>query len=427
MVHIPSDFMVKINSLVYEFIWKGKSDKVNRVIFSQEYEKGGYKMNDLNTLNKAAKIKWISRYLDNSEKDWKLFFQAFMKKARLDVLLQANFDIKEVQTYVPDYYRDALIYWNDCIGNMKDYQDKANNQLIWYNKNFKVGGKTVFNENLLNAGIWNCNDLFNNGKIIPFTTLIQRGASQNNYLVYRNIIACMSTEMKNTSKINLDKSMIYPCFGTKEIPVKIQNAKEKEIKYFITTTKFISLKESDFKTKKRWNDVMGEMDHITWNNIYSLPHDILKCNKTRELQYKLLHRYIGTNKLLFKMKKHDSPRCSFCEIYSESIEHLFYNCTESKIFWIRFQEMWNKVNLLKITLSERDIIFGYNIHLGFSSTILKFLNIVILHAKFFIYRCKMNNKLPIFKHFEFYLKDMSSFCKYEEQIQILMERTLSTF
>ena len=43
MIHIPEEIITKVNSMIYEFIWKGKADKVNRKLFAQSYEKGGYK------------------------------------------------------------------------------------------------------------------------------------------------------------------------------------------------------------------------------------------------------------------------------------------------------------------------------------------------------------------------------------------------
>jgi hypothetical protein len=38
-----------------------------------------------------------------------------------------------------------------------------------------------------------------------------------------------------------------------------------------------------------------------WQNIYLLSHKIQVCNKAKEFQFTVLHRYLGTNKLLFKI------------------------------------------------------------------------------------------------------------------------------
>ena len=43
-----------------------------------------------------------------------------------------------------------------------------------------------------------------------------------------------------------------------------------------------------------------------------IPIKVGVSNKAKENQYKIMHDYIPTNKLLFKMKIKDSPRCNFC-------------------------------------------------------------------------------------------------------------------
>ena len=165
------------------------------------------------------------------------------------------------------------------------------------------------------------------------------------------------------------------------------------------------------------------MDHVTWENIYSLPHELLKCNKTKELQYKILHRYIGTNKLLFKIGKAASARCVFCELYDDDIEHLFFDCLVSKNFWIQVWEAWNKINVLKVAANRKDVILGYNIHQGFASNVNKILNLVILHGKSFIFKCKFNNVKPDYFNFKNYMKEIFKVLHYDESLMIVINQT----
>ena len=48
----------------------------------------------------------------------------------------------------------------------------------------------------------------------------------------------------------------------------------------------------------------------SWPNIYSLAKCILYDNKIIEMQYKIIHRIIGTNKLLFNIGISASPNCA---------------------------------------------------------------------------------------------------------------------
>ena len=70
-----------------------------------------------------------------------------------------------------------------------------------------------------------------------------------------------------------------------------------------------------------------------WERIYTLPHITVKCNEVKEMQYKFLHIYIATNRLLSLMKKVECSQYAFCFIQCETIYHLFYECVLLKSIW----------------------------------------------------------------------------------------------
>ncbi len=41
---------------------------------------------------------------------------------------------------------------------------------------------------------------------------------------------------------------------------------------------------------------------VKWEDVYNLPRKATKLNKLKDFQYKVLHRYLPTNSLLFKYK-----------------------------------------------------------------------------------------------------------------------------
>ena len=57
------EILQKINSLLYEFLWDSKSEKIKRTEMINEYDKGGLKMIDIQSLNTSLKIKWVQSYL----------------------------------------------------------------------------------------------------------------------------------------------------------------------------------------------------------------------------------------------------------------------------------------------------------------------------------------------------------------------------
>ena len=49
----------EINTLLYDFLWEGKGDKIKRTEMINDKDKGGLKMIDIQSFNKLLKIKWV--------------------------------------------------------------------------------------------------------------------------------------------------------------------------------------------------------------------------------------------------------------------------------------------------------------------------------------------------------------------------------
>ena len=64
----------EINTLLYDFLWNGKGDKIKRAEMINDYDKGGLKMIDIQSFNKSLKMKWVQGYLNNvNHGKWKPF------------------------------------------------------------------------------------------------------------------------------------------------------------------------------------------------------------------------------------------------------------------------------------------------------------------------------------------------------------------
>ena len=61
-------------------------------------------------------------------------------------------------------------------------------------------------------------------------------------------------------------------------------------------------------------------------SMFIVPRVCTIDNILKEFQFKILHRYLPTNDLLFKMEKVNSRKCTFYNLYRETILHLFYEC-----------------------------------------------------------------------------------------------------
>ena len=84
----PKEIVQELNRLLFKFLWKG-TDKVTRLSTINEYENGGLKMIDLESMIKSLRLAWLKRIFGNNEGPWSLLTRdigAFWRA--LSILLQ---------------------------------------------------------------------------------------------------------------------------------------------------------------------------------------------------------------------------------------------------------------------------------------------------------------------------------------------------
>ena len=112
-----------------------------------------------------------------------------------------------------------------------------------------------------------------------------------------------------------------------------------------------------FKTPKcedKWADFFEDMN-LDWGEIYQIPMFSSRLIKLRYFRFKILHSYIGVIENLYKFGYVDSNLCTFCNVKSESIPHLFWQCDISTRFWKDVQDHVLKKN---VTLTMKDVALG---------------------------------------------------------------------
>ena len=122
----------------------------------------------------------------------------------------------------------------------------------------------------------------------------------------------------------------------------------------------LTLKKQDFKAKCKYENKHGILSNDEWRSFYVQSFACRVPNTIKVLQFKILHRFVASNKFLHKIGKSASPRCSrcsFCHLQHETIEHLFYDCIKVKSFWVEVINCWNVRNS-NVLLDQKLVIFG---------------------------------------------------------------------
>ena len=79
LISNKKEFIKKIHTLLYCFVWKGK-DKVKRRAFINPIDKGGLKMPNIESMISAQRVICIKRYLSTDPASWKLFLDLYLRK-----------------------------------------------------------------------------------------------------------------------------------------------------------------------------------------------------------------------------------------------------------------------------------------------------------------------------------------------------------
>ena len=138
------------------------------------------------------------------------------------------------------------------------------------------------------------------------------------------------------------------------------------------------------KSEQKWLEITNE--NIDWSTIYIIPFKLTQNQRLRYLQFRILHRIIGVNKLLFDMGISTNNRCSLCSDSIETISHLFWECNITRKFILQIQN--SKLND-KIRITKQLFLFGSN------DVTLKDYNYIFLYAKYFFNIFTIKDKTSI--------------------------------
>ena len=144
-----------------------------------------------------------------------------------------------------------------------------------------------------------------------------------------------------------------------------------------------------------------------WSFYCSLPFKCTDDVQLRIFQYKILHRILPTNALLFKMGYIPDNLCTFCKHDIESLEHLFIHCPRVQPLWVHFVGNVLSRTDLRVIISTEFVLFGINSN--------KMLNLIIILIKYFIFQAKLKGKIPsvrdMYVHLKKYFNLQKVICK----------------
>ena len=395
-IKIPKIFFRQLNTILFKFIWGGGSDRVKRQLMCNDFFGGGLRMIDPYTFSVAQKMSWVKKLLDdNYESLWKSIEISILNNFsdERDILWKAYAPAGILNKLTSSQLAESLQTWYIFRENFAKtefnvtFSSIGSCQCIWFNRNIRSKSKQYFwYQDWLDKGIVYISNLLNPphpGHKLFEELVLDYDISKRDRRKYNFLLKNIPTDWLVTSDLTTDT--IFDKIRTQ----LLKTQKIPKYAYSVMLESCLPEKQMIF-----WKD-FHYPDQVNWEKTHINNFKCTISTRIRSFYFKLFHRAIGLNDFLYKIKRKDSPNCSFCNAAPETYIHLFIECVVVKPIWDA------AIKVLVQKINKPPIFSIYLKMFGCDSD--KFLTYLFLLLKYYIYICKFQNKPPSFEGYKAFI------------------------
>jgi len=257
-------------------------------------------------------------------------------------LLRCNYDVKYLR-HIPAFYRDILIAFDE-IKTLCNY-DQGTDTILFNNKEILVDGKPLFMREWFIKGIHTIQQLFNeNVQYLTFQEFQAKYHCNTNFLQFYQISSAIPVSLKNRARVLGQNSIFnyrenWKSFLLNETSqINFETYKARNYYRLLLVKKH----QSPHTGPERWKRDIST-DPESWTDVSKMASKICKENKSREFQFKFIHRIVITKKELFIYGINTGSDCIFCG-EPDSINHTFIDCEFTKTFTCKVINWFNTQN-----------------------------------------------------------------------------------
>lgn len=381
-LYISQKNIRKANTIIYQFIWRNKTHYIKKSQLVKEYNKGGLKTIDLESIIGVFRVNWIKAFFDKPDSLWFHIPKNILEKVGgLEFLLKCDYDICKLPVKLSNYHKQVLHYWKMVF----THNFTPHGSTLWNNRVITVNRKMLFIQSWFEKGIIFVTDILDEqGNLLEFITFKNKFNIQSSLREYKKICKAIPLALLKLIQNYLQYSregIRLPKLQLSQISVKDKKCNNKYINKIFKRRLF---HDFDRNAKLRHCN-----DKLTSAYIKFMKWPIPP--KIKEMQFKILNGYYPAAAILRKRFRFEVEPCVFCSLEDETMEHLFYFCPVTKVFW---QEIlnWMKIKMNSITQLDLELVL-YGIG-KLPKNISKIVNIIIIMGKYHIHKGKWQNKTP---------------------------------
>ena len=400
-IKIPTSFFKELNKAFYTFIWNGGKDRVQRKLMCNDYHYCGLRMIDAQIFALAQKMTWVKCLVDKKYSSmWKTIELTFLENFHTDsdILWKSyaperilkslnNTQLAEsLRTWYSFREEASLVYFDH------KFSDIGGCQLLWFNKLLRSKSKQFFYYDTWYAkNICTISDLLNPPlpghklfeELVLDFEISNTDRRKYNFLVKNIPPKWLEVENPiNQNNIAVINTLVDKLVNTKKVPSYAYNIL---IDKCVPDTRYLY-----------WCNKVSVPQDINWENIHVTNFMCTIDTRLRAFYFKVFHKTIALNGFLHKIKRKDSPNCTFCNKVEETMVHLFCECEKITPIWNSLLNSIHQKHDQNFNLTNFKKLFGISSD--------KFLTYLFLVVKYYIHLCKFKNVNPNFIAFKAFTK-----------------------
>jgi len=194
-----------------------------------DYEKGGLRMIDLESMVKSLRLAWLKRLFNDSNATWKMYLLHLLELVGGLFFLNCNYEVSDY-TISSQFYHELLSWWLKFRKSFASESDWKN--IIWNNKEIRIDNKPVYYKNYFKLGIVYTHNLLFNLNTTDSYNYFSNKINKSNFLQWAALCHSIPSHLK---EISLDTPIISPSLI---IENKIFDIKDKKIKRLLLAAGF---------------------------------------------------------------------------------------------------------------------------------------------------------------------------------------------
>lgn len=355
---VPSSIIIRLNKMFFTFLWNTKVEKVRRCDVVKNCANGGLKMVDVEKKLISFRLRWLGRLVNDmsSKSMWKILGNFWFNRfGGLNLILNSDFQVYNVKSMfeggMPLFYVEIIRAWTLVDKRQLGSKPPVEKNILWHNQYIVFNKRPLFYEEWFQSGIVRLEDILTiNGKFKSLEEIISLLRSRKSkrcaifdYLKLRQAIPRIwlahipNDRNQEILQLTIPKLMIGKT---------VKELQDVTSKYFYNN--LIQQEGGNTRCCFFWENITKL--NITWKRCFERNMVLVKENKLREFNFRVLYNLLPVKRNLCKWNMIDDAKCLICQ-EDEDIIHALVTCKLNRQFWSYIIWMTQKVFRKRIDIN----------------------------------------------------------------------------